>query len=948
MFKVKGYKRIIGIVTILIVANFLFANFVYAAPPATSADGIILNQTKFVTAQATQAACLAFKTEVLKVTKNEFKAVWNTKPIDVFNTTIKLGGNADIPKNCFIAQFSFSDSGDQKTVNREAQSFQNQIIQNTVSEKTVNQRIIGADTEEKEAAWWSKAIGYIFTGISTIISSILGIFVGIAWGIMFSAVNATIGFGDKQPTIVLMGWTIVRDVMNMIFILAMIVMSLATILRIEKYNYKTILVKLILMALLINFSLVISTTIISVFDVLIKIFMPTAGLKDITALMLSIVKGGFHAAQGGAITGILSAITEIIFMLIMLIVFLSLTGLFVVRMVGLYVLVILSPVAYALNILPDTQEYAKKWWTTFFKYLIWGPVAMFFIRLTVVLTENGGLNGIGTTNSDFTFVILAGFMAAAVLVSKQAGMMGSEAIVGTAEKAMGAIAGSPFAAAKFGAKRGIGFAGRYYNEWTSKLLEAHEGKKAPGIGRKTLFAVLNPKAFVKGWGVRSEELAKMHRELAEAGGREVSEQFLTTPFWTLSSFRHPFRNIKRSFKEGGALRIPYRQFIERHEENEFLKTYTEMKKEALMAAAVEAEKLGGNEGEVRKRSIVKAAAANGYLDDLMRMKQFAVKYTGSDNVVYSAESLNRFLFGYLGHGEQAMRFMAEDMEELGKKVKHYEYLGHAKYDPSTREFTRGIQVKTKKDPTKSNQFERNGKVYEKVKRGKEEFEVEVLDFNKDSWQQSYAVGEFAKLGGRERVSAAPHNFTVIRAEIKDDGSFTAEGDELGAKDGELHFGREHGDFDVFNQEMLKRMDSDTMREVQHTQARLKSWLVSDKLVVDSHGTIVLEDDEHRKELEKVYQINPEFVKGLYTKILKVKGDQREVIDGIRFVLKENVNIDAATGTATFKPGKSFENAGGVVGTPTFKYSDNPPKVLDSKGKDIPKTQAQIDAENEPT
>ena len=50
------------------------------------------------------------------------------------------------------------------------------------------------------------------------------------------------------------GWVITRDIVNMFFILALVIIAFATILRIETYGIKALLPKLIIMALLINFS----------------------------------------------------------------------------------------------------------------------------------------------------------------------------------------------------------------------------------------------------------------------------------------------------------------------------------------------------------------------------------------------------------------------------------------------------------------------------------------------------------------------------------------------------------------------------------------------------------------------------------------------------------------------------------------------------------------------
>ena len=50
------------------------------------------------------------------------------------------------------------------------------------------------------------------------------------------------------------GWTALRDLANMFFIIVLLIMSFATILKIEAYGYKQVLKKLIIMAILVNFS----------------------------------------------------------------------------------------------------------------------------------------------------------------------------------------------------------------------------------------------------------------------------------------------------------------------------------------------------------------------------------------------------------------------------------------------------------------------------------------------------------------------------------------------------------------------------------------------------------------------------------------------------------------------------------------------------------------------
>ena len=58
------------------------------------------------------------------------------------------------------------------------------------------------------------------------------------------------------------GWPIVRDLANMIIVLGFVVIGIATALRIREYEAKQLLAKLIVIALLVNFSLLLCGIII--------------------------------------------------------------------------------------------------------------------------------------------------------------------------------------------------------------------------------------------------------------------------------------------------------------------------------------------------------------------------------------------------------------------------------------------------------------------------------------------------------------------------------------------------------------------------------------------------------------------------------------------------------------------------------------------------------------
>ena len=57
----------------------------------------------------------------------------------------------------------------------------------------------------------------------------------------------------KSPA-VKQGWAVVRDLCNMFFVVVLLIIAFATILRVEAYHYKKLLPRLVIMAVLINFS----------------------------------------------------------------------------------------------------------------------------------------------------------------------------------------------------------------------------------------------------------------------------------------------------------------------------------------------------------------------------------------------------------------------------------------------------------------------------------------------------------------------------------------------------------------------------------------------------------------------------------------------------------------------------------------------------------------------
>src|SRR4030043_186386 len=86
-----------------------------------------------------------------------------------------------------------------------------------------------------------------------------------------------LGFNRSYQEVAQTGWGMSRDFANLLFILFMVVVAFATILRLERYGAKQLLPTIIIIALLINFSFVICAVIIDFSNLTATIFINNAG-----------------------------------------------------------------------------------------------------------------------------------------------------------------------------------------------------------------------------------------------------------------------------------------------------------------------------------------------------------------------------------------------------------------------------------------------------------------------------------------------------------------------------------------------------------------------------------------------------------------------------------------------------------------------------------------------
>ncbi|MFH0898734.1 MAG: hypothetical protein V1855_04095, partial [bacterium] len=184
-------------------------------------------------------------------------------------------------------------------------------------------------------------------------------------------------------------WQIVRDFLNIAFILVLLYSAFCTILQIEKYSYKKLLLNLVIMALLVNFSFPITRFIIDIANVLMYTIVNTllgANAGDSMAFISG--KSGILPTFTASQASFLGIITAIIFGFILAITLLAIGILLVIRLVALAILIIFSPLAFVATILPDASGYSSKWWDNLFRYSFFGPIMIFVIYIATQILKN--------------------------------------------------------------------------------------------------------------------------------------------------------------------------------------------------------------------------------------------------------------------------------------------------------------------------------------------------------------------------------------------------------------------------------------------------------------------------------------------------------------------------------------------------------------------------------
>jgi len=339
---------------------------------------------------------------------------------------------------------------------------------------------------------------------------------GLASGALNSVLSSDfISFSYTNPAtnpIIKIGLSVTQGLVNMMLVLVLIFIALATILRLAGYETKKLLVTFIFVALLVNFSPVICGWIVDSSNILMNFF--TQDLKnDVfvsnTKEKVDTIFGNYKVFGEGwekSFSKAAAMLAIIGFCFILIFVLFILTCLFMFRYLVIWILVILSPLAFACYILPATKKYWELWWKQFLNWTFIGVTCGFFLYLSMKLVQLADASVIKVApvlafnevlplfiNAILPSFVCVGFLVLGIVFGLATSAMGASTVINLAKRSQWKAVG----AGKWVGKKAGGRIAKHIEDktrirslagWATKGIDKWAGKKGAHL--------YSPKSFL--------------------------------------------------------------------------------------------------------------------------------------------------------------------------------------------------------------------------------------------------------------------------------------------------------------------------------------------------------------------------------------------------------------------------------------------------------------------
>lgn len=334
-------------------------------------------------------------------------------------------------------------------------------------------------------------------------------------------------FFNDPSGIVMQGWTICRDLTNIFFIFALIFIGIATILGLQNYGYKRLLLSVIIGAMLVNFSMMATKLVIDASNVLAMEFL--CGMTNNTCKAENFsqtLSNGFsyqtllsersvsaaEAVKLSAGKAVLIYLFGSVLSLVVAFVFAAAAYLFLYRMLVLMFLIIFSPLAFLSFALK--LGYGNTWWDLLLKQSFFAPAFMFLMYIVGRFIQNISTTT-GSKNASFLevfakpetanfniimqFVLMTGLVIMCLVVAQKMGAHG---------------AGGAMALGKKWRETATGAVGKFTARQTAGRLGERITKDSEGKERRFLAGMTTRMPRLGGWA------ADKLKQMPMVGGRQ--------------------------------------------------------------------------------------------------------------------------------------------------------------------------------------------------------------------------------------------------------------------------------------------------------------------------------------------------------------------------------------------------------------------------------------------
>ena len=471
---------------------------------------------------------VAFSVKSVLKMKPSKKAIWK---IGLFLVFVGMGMNVSIGVK------AYDKSAMNDVMNHIMQSDMG-IMDNNVK-AGLEKPYGGANLEPERDNLFVRAIKAVLRGISNIVH----------WLVLISAfmfdmvVKPDVSNGKSFFDIVVrddsiyIAWAMVRDFLNLFFMLALLFSAFSTIFQVEKYHLKKIIILLVVMALLVNFSYPITRFVMDLSNSAMYFFVGlmqqavnASAASSSSALIAKMSDMGMLSKAILEKADIPALLLSIIFQFILFVTLFAYAINLLIRILAFAILLIFSPVGFTLSFFPSTSNVANSWWDSLIKYAVMGPLMIFFLLLANLTFNATGqqqfstpetLQNIGFIGSSLLFAIPIAFLWVGLIASQKFGGEASASAMGIAKKTGNWVKNNGSRMAYRGVDTvsghrisgGIGAVKRRWERWD----ESYKSKSSARASK-----------YAEKLGVTGAEEQNMYNQAAEYKKRGLSSDTLKT------------------------------------------------------------------------------------------------------------------------------------------------------------------------------------------------------------------------------------------------------------------------------------------------------------------------------------------------------------------------------------------------------------------------------------